>query len=268
MVFRDIDDKIFSEVSRGNGYTKYSFKCDLKNRKKLGETFLDANKNGRVAKIIDIAGCLDSHTGNIILGDGFTAISAFSFSREPSVTGFDASGCHSLKNISHKVFSEDDNLRKVALNEGLETIDAQAFEWCLNLGNIWLPFSLNRLNEKAFDKSGLRVIVCGEEQYPTVEKLYGVQFLSMVFVVDRDYYVKKVHSLKSRSNDRQDVFTMKNIIETIENLIAKNPANATNNEVIAVANRVPVNKQTEIIKSIRTSAPFDRHKPKQPVASL
>lgn len=240
MIYEDIVSANFRGTMNGEGYLLCNLQQDLRGRENRLASYLNAiSESKKTRKIISIDGRIDKYLGDITLSDGFVGIRGESFSKNDTVTSFDASQCHTLKNIGHRVFVDDINLKKVVLNEGLETIDAQAFAWCLSLGNISLPFSLERLNENAFENSGVRVLVCGEKQYPMVEKLKKVKWLSVVFVVDEDYNVKKAYTLQSQANDKQDIFTVNNIIKTVEELIEKNPANKTNEEVIKIINRVP-----------------------------
>lgn len=251
-------EKNFKSSANGFGYLEYSFNEDLDARVN-NVVYLDPNK-GTPRKVISLKIKTNKYIGDIVLRNGFEGIHTGSFCRNSTVTGFDSSECVTLKNIGDSVFKDDENLDRVKLNEGLELIDADAFSGCISLGSIWLPSSLKKLNPNAFVRAGLRVIVCNEEQYPMVEKLKKVNWLSKVFVVDDECYVKEVHSLKSKANDREDVVAMENIVEVLKKLIKNNPANEENEKVVAVANSIPVLMAGDELNSIRTRSPFNRLK--------
>lgn len=258
MIDYDNMEKNFKSSVNGFGYLDYSLEDDLAHRQG-NVVYLDPNK-GTKRKVISLQQKTNRYIGDIVLKNGFEGIHVGAFHGNSTVTGFDASKCETLKNIGDSVFKDDENLDRVKLNEGLELIDADAFSGCISLGSIWLPSSLKKLNQNAFVRAGLRVIVCNEEQYPMVKELKKVNWLSKIFVVDDQYYIKEIHSLKSKANDREDVVAMENIVEVLKKLIKNNPANEENEKVVAIANSIPVLVAGDALNSIRTRSPFRRSK--------
>ena len=70
--------------------------------------------------------------------------------------------------VGNYSFMNFKSLKKVELNDGLENINDNAFNFCTSLQSIVIPSTVTSIGQSAFFNSGIKTIYCNAENVPTL----------------------------------------------------------------------------------------------------
>lgn len=93
-----------------------------------------------------------NHVKDIRMPDNLKILTGVNFTNL-GVSRLELSNCSELKEIGYKTFSECNNLRVLALPEGVELIERKAFSNCRNLTLVDFPIGLKSLRDYSFENS-------------------------------------------------------------------------------------------------------------------
>ena len=87
--------------------------------------------------------------------------------------------------VGNYSFMNFKSLKKVELNDGLENINDNAFNYCTSLQSIVIPSTVTSIGQSAFFNSGIKTIYCNAENVPTLgNDAFPSPSGSVIFVKD------------------------------------------------------------------------------------